>query len=141
MDLTFLDKLFLYRKHVPNNVVKDIAVSLNKIEDADVPISKEQVISHGMVGGNVRKTTDALILAKSNNINIHWLSLAAINLAGHDPLQIIEECIPLHEATFRTYSEDSEEVISGFCKDGTKVVVKFTISYNLSPDHVFRSQL
>jgi hypothetical protein len=141
MGLTFIEKLFLYRKHVPHTVVKDIAVSLNKIEDADLPISEEQVISHGMIGGNVRKTTDALILAKSNNVDAQWQSLAAINLAGHDPFKVVEECIPLHEAVFRTYSGDSEEIISGFCKDGTKVTAECTIIYNLSPDHAFCSRL
>lgn len=141
MNLTFIDKLFLHLKHVPNNVIKDISVSLIMIKEADLSIPKEQVISHGMIGGNVQKTAAAWILAESNNINTQWLSLASINLAGHDPLKVIEECIPLHKEVFRTYSDDSEEVISGFCGDGTKVAAELIISYNLSPDHVFGSRL
>jgi uncharacterized protein YqfA (UPF0365 family) len=141
MSLTLIDKLFLYLKHVPNKVVKDIAVSLLMIKDAGLSIPKKQVISHGMIGGNVQKTAAAWILAESNNINTKWLSLASINLTGHDPLKAIEECITLHKVVFCTYSDDSEEVISGFCGDGTKVVAEFTISYYLSPDHVFGSRL
>jgi hypothetical protein len=97
-----------WMKGVPLGVVDLLLMGLRGIDttllinqlivakQSGLTVDPQQLAIHHMAGGNMRVVIAALLSAKRFNLPLSFERAAAVDLVGHDPLQLITDAV--HEA-------------------------------------------
>ena len=78
--------LMRWRKVPPGIIVKAMINSTK----ADLPITRDQLETHFLAGGNIINVVNALISADKANIDLDFNSATAIDLAGRDVFEAVQ---------------------------------------------------
>mgnify|MGYP005773306647 FL=1 len=87
---------------------------------AGVEISLQDLETHLVVGGNIKKITEALITAKTAKVNLSVETAKALDLANKDVVNIVKLCV--------TPSVIVTNPISAVAKDGIELIVKARVT-------------
>lgn len=71
----------------------DIVLPLITAKFADVPVTRAQVQTHKLAGGNIDRVVSALIAASKASIELDWDTATSIDLAGRDVLQAVQTSV------------------------------------------------
>jgi uncharacterized protein YqfA (UPF0365 family) len=97
-------------------------------------VSTAELESHFLAGGNVKRTTRALIVANRAKIPLDWNVAAAIDLAGRDILQAVQRSVNPEVIDCPDSGPGQPRTLVGVAQDGIqlKVRVRVTVRTNLS---------
>lgn len=113
--------------------MKQRKVDLNLIVDSyifakksGIYITLQELESHLLAGGNIKKVVDAIVIANSANIDLSIDTAKAIDLAGKDVVKEVKNCI--NPFVLET------ETIGVVCLDGIelKLKIKLTMKQNIN---------
>ncbi len=77
----FIDLIFMKMRKVNVGLIVRCII---KLKQQDIRVSRLELESHFLAGGNVEKVADALIRAHMRNVKTDFALVAAIDLAGYD---------------------------------------------------------
>ena len=89
-DIAFVELIGMSLRKVD---VRQIVLSRITAVQAGLDITRLDLESHYLVGGNVAKVVRALILAKRENIGLSWKDATTIDLAGRDVVAEVQATV------------------------------------------------
>ena len=88
VNLTLMNLFLMRIRRVPPSVIVNAMIEAHKA--GFVEITHYELEAHYLAGGNVERVIRALIMARKANYNLDFRTASAIDLAGRDVLQEIE---------------------------------------------------
>ncbi len=109
-------------RKVPPSVIVTSMITAHK---AGLPVGSDQLESHFLAGGNVKKVVEALIHADKAHIHLDWEHATAIDLAGRDVLDAVK--LSVNPRVIET------PAVAAMAQNGIQVraVAKVTVRANL----------
>jgi len=122
--VSIFDFLFIRLRRIDPAVVVEVMISMSK---AGLEVSMDDVESQILAGGDIEAVADAYIRARNANIDVDFRKMSAINLAGRDIAQAVQNYV--NPTVVQCPAPGgSQRDISGVCKDGVKIHVSARIT-------------
>ncbi len=134
MNISLIDKVGLYMRKLP---VRAFVQALSKCDEYNIDINVKTLEAHYWASGNISQVVESMVFAKENNIDIDFMEISAMDLAGKHIMEVLGKCIETVYYTFDTYSAAAEEKIVGHCCDHEKVYAQCTITYKNPPSYIY----
>ncbi len=90
MGLSFIDCVRMAFTKVPILAVRRC---LNRAALEEAPLESKQLETHYLAGGDIRRVTDAWIRNRQRRGPLEWDYLCAWDLAGEDPVRMVDVVI------------------------------------------------
>lgn len=138
MGISLGDRLYLMHHHVP---VSEIRKALAVVERNGLSVTLRELAGHHLIGGDIEALVNGLLFAREHSIPLNRHEAVAIDLAklstGKPLAAVLTACVEPRIYTFDTFSPEDSEPLAGFTRDGTRVEATCTLTYRLTPQHVF----
>ena len=129
--VSLLDMGFMWLRHVdPTRVVQSM-IALSK---AGVEVTRGQLETHVLSGGNLDSVTEALISAQKASLGVDFQQLAAMDLAGRNVASAVRARVNPKVLACPSEKKEGKAHISGVCQDGIRLGVRarVTVRTNLA---------
>ena len=110
--------------------------ALEKCEAAGIAVTANDLESQHLAGGDPLVLAEALVNAKQLGVSTTFHQMAAICLAGPDPMEVLLEASRDRVVKFDTFSPKRDDRIRGFTRDQREVSASITAVFKLSPGQV-----
>jgi len=101
-------------------------------ERAGVNVAIDQLEVHSLAGGSIENVVAGLIHARETDVEAKWIELCAIDLAGRDPVAVIEAASRVRDGWIETVRPDESKPIVANCRDGSGMKARAWVEYRLA---------